>query len=143
MLKEKKMEGTSAGIIHRVYGYISEKTFYAMLNEAKMENVFTSEDGRVDIGALVAELVTTFAEGRYCILNNKPPRKDKITIENESIANKLLETVSIKSSVTKRKSKAIKPIETPPEEIATDTTGSVITNPPYSKAVQFVEGIAQ
>jgi hypothetical protein len=57
------------GMIHRVYGYVAEKTFYAMLNQAKAQHIYTDEAGRVDIGALVTELVSTFAEGRYRIVS--------------------------------------------------------------------------
>jgi hypothetical protein len=53
---------------HRVYTYITEDIFYAFINEAKREGIFTDKEGRVDIGALLKELVITFSEGRYAIV---------------------------------------------------------------------------
>jgi len=64
---------------HRVYGYIPEAVFYEMLNEAKRERIFTNEEGRVDIGALVSELVTRFSEGRIRVVPLPPIVKKEAT----------------------------------------------------------------
>jgi hypothetical protein len=87
--------------IHRVYGYVSEDTFYRMLQRARLEEVFVDEAGRVDIGDLISELVTTYAEGRYCILPEKGMRNickdekapDKVPTKKKTTPKKKVETV--------------------------------------------------
>lgn len=50
---------------HWVYAYINRNTLHAMFREARRRHIFLKDDGKVDVGALITELITAFAEGRY------------------------------------------------------------------------------
>jgi hypothetical protein len=56
------------GMVHRVWGYVSDEEFYRMLRRARLENCFVDDKGMVDIAALIQKLVSTYGDGRYCIL---------------------------------------------------------------------------
>ena len=56
------------GMIHRVWGNVSEEVFYKMLQRAREEQVYVDDKGLVDIGALIAKLVETYGDGEYTIL---------------------------------------------------------------------------
>lgn len=53
---------------HKVYGHVTEEEFFAGVNEAKKENVFVGENGWVDIGEIIHEMWTAFADGRMAIV---------------------------------------------------------------------------
>jgi hypothetical protein len=66
---------TVMGIMKRVYTDIDEAVFYGMIRRAQVESVYTSEDGKVDIGKLLRLLISTYADGTYLIM----PEKNKVS----------------------------------------------------------------
>jgi len=50
---------------HSIYGSVPKSVFYAMLHEARVENLCTNEEGRTDIGELISHLITEFSKGKF------------------------------------------------------------------------------
>jgi len=71
------MEHGDGDETYKIYATIPKAVFYEMVREAKRQNLFTDVNGKVDIGALVAELATSFAEGKSKIIS----RPNAIVIE--------------------------------------------------------------
>ena len=55
---------------HKVYGYVTEEYFYKALQRAKVENLYTDANGRIDINKLIQLMWETFSNGSYIILPN-------------------------------------------------------------------------
>lgn len=114
-------------ILHKVYGYVSEETFYEMLKEAKMENLFVDEKGRVDIGKLVNLLVTTFAEGRYFVTKHRGEILKAHVEATPATENAIIETLRTEPVATKTKSKkkasTIPAVDANPNPSSTDASG--------------------
>ena len=72
---------------HKVYGHVSKQEFYAMLNCAKRNHVYTDAEGRVDIGGIIAHLVLGFIKGEYKItpklLPANVPEGEHILVKTE------------------------------------------------------------
>lgn len=64
--------------IYRMHCYIPKFIYYNAIEEAKRQNIFVEADGHVNIGALLAELVFSFSEGRSKIIK----RPDAIATES-------------------------------------------------------------
>jgi len=82
---------------HKIFSYVTEREFYDGLNEAKRENLFVDEKGRVDIGELLAGMWLAFGEGRMVVVPRggfKPPEK-KEEIKQEAIENKPISTMDL------------------------------------------------
>lgn len=75
------------GIVHRVWGYVSDEEFYKMLQRARSENCYVDERGMVDIGKLIHKLVETYGDGTYCILPVKHNGDDHKRICNDTDAH--------------------------------------------------------
>lgn len=94
---------------HKVYGHVTEDEFYAGLNEAKKENILVDEKGWVDIGELIHEMWTAFADGRMAIVPKEGfHRPEKKTIEHTDV--ELIEEIP-KKPTRKRATKAKESIE--------------------------------
>lgn len=65
------------GILKKVYGYISDEQFFAMIDEARRQKMFVSPLGKVDIGALIEELIASFGQRRYQILPKETHKEEK------------------------------------------------------------------
>lgn len=87
---------------HKIHSYVNEQYFYKGLERAKVEKLFTDENGRVDLFGLVQFLWGAFADGRIVALPNHECRKavteyiTKITScgdeQIEGLAEKIIET---------------------------------------------------
>jgi hypothetical protein len=97
---------------HKIHSYVNEQYFYKGLERAKVEKLFTDENGRVDLFGLVQFFWGAFADGRIVALPNHECRKavteyiTKITScddeQIEGLAEKIIEAkpkVSRKSRV--------------------------------------------
>lgn len=63
-------------MIRRIWTYVSDDTFYNLIQRARVEKCFTDETGKVDIGALMAKLVETYGDGTYIVFDPKRIKKD-------------------------------------------------------------------
>lgn len=87
---------------HKIHSYVNEQYFYKGLERAKVEKLFTDENGRVDLFGLVQFLWGAFADGRIVALPNHECRKAvteyiaKITSctdeKIEAVADMIIET---------------------------------------------------
>jgi hypothetical protein len=97
---------------HKIHSYVNEQYFYKGLERAKVEKLFTDENGRVDLFGLVQFLWGAFADGRIIALPNHECRKvvteyiTKITScsdgQVEGLAEKIIEA---KTKVRKSRAK--------------------------------------
>ena len=88
-----------------------------MLNEAKREKVFVNEEGRVDIGLLIAELVTCFAEGRIRVIKPAPIAPQPAASVGESVKVPAAPDTATKSPATLESEMAeVKPEEPKAQE---------------------------
>jgi hypothetical protein len=97
---------------HKIHSYVNEQYFYKGLERAKVEKLFTDENGRVDLFGLVQFLWGTFADGRIVALPNHECRKavteyiTKITSCSEKQVEGLAEKIIEAKSKAPRKSRA-------------------------------------
>lgn len=67
----ESVENTGYASLFRVYAYVTKEQYYNFINMAVKKGIRCDANGRIDVGALINDLVAGFGEGYLCLNNSE------------------------------------------------------------------------